>query len=331
MLYHALVMWLAVSFFGVSNLAVAEEAKKAQDGKRDTPEYFAIIGDVTISKDEFAAYLRAGMRQRFYHGNVPENELKAFIKESGDEMINRVLLVKEAKRRKIVADPKQIEKQLAEAEQRYKDDKYYQENKKTILPVLRKDIEEDLLVEVLKQQVMKVSDPKPKEVKEFYEANKDLFTTPAKDHVLMILLKVDPSSPSSVWRETEKKASDILAKIRAKEDFKEMARVHSGDPSAMNGGDLGYLHRGMLGDVAQQVIDLLQPGDVSEPAMLLEGVALFKLVERSKAELNPFEAVQERATGLLKRKRADDAWNTLTPKLREKTKIVVNERLLEIN
>ncbi len=330
-LHRTLIVSFAGLFFCMANLVAADEKKEIQSKKVDAPEYFAIVGDVTISKDDFAAYLRSGMRERFYHGNVPENELKAFIKESGDELINRALLVQEAKRKKIAADPKQIESRVAETEQRYKDDTYFQENKKEILPKLRKDIEDELLIDKLKQQIMKVPQPTVKEVKEFYGENKDLFTTPSKDHVLMIMLKVDPSSPGTVWRETEKKAAEILAKIRAKEDFKEMARVHSGDASAMNGGDMGYLHRGMLGDVAQQVIDLLQPGDVSEPVLLLEGVALFKLVERSKAELNPFAAVQERATGLLLRKRAEDAWNSLAPTLRAKTKVVINESLLEIN
>jgi parvulin-like peptidyl-prolyl isomerase len=108
----------------------------------------------------------------------------------------------------------------------------------------------------------------------------------------------------------------LVRQLRQGADFAELARLHSQDASAEAGGDLGYLHRGMLGSTAEQALAPLAPGEVSEPVRLLEGIAIFALRERRTPRLSPLAEVRARAAELCRRERSDQARRALLARLR---------------
>ena len=184
---------------------------------------------------------------------------------------------------------------------------------------------DDSLASKLEEQAKVVAEPSSSELKAYYDAHLDLFTTPEQVRVSMILLRVDPSSPGSVWEQANTEAASILDRLNKGADFGELARIHSSDPSAQNGGDMGYIHVGMLGENAQKVLDIMEKGETSSPVVLLEGVAIFRLDDRKKPQLNALEGVKERAIQLLKREKSEQQWQALMTKLHKETKIVVND------
>jgi peptidyl-prolyl cis-trans isomerase C len=88
---------------------------------------------------------------------------------------------------------------------------------------------------------------------------------------------------------------------------------------------MGYIHRGMLPEPAEKALDALKPGDISDPIPLLEGVAVFRLEERKVAELNPLDAVRQRAQELYQRDMGEEAWTALLQKLRRETPAQLDE------
>jgi parvulin-like peptidyl-prolyl isomerase len=163
-------------------------------------------------------------------------------------------------------------------------------------------------------------------VRDYYQKNPDKFTTPERVHVSLILLQVDPSSPSAVWQGALEEGVAIVEKLREGTDFATLAALHSGDASAENGGDLGYIHKGMLAPEAQQAIDGLKPGELADPVRVLQGVAILRLEGRTEARLNPFAQVQERAGELLTRDNADSAWDSLATTLRQQTPVTIDQQ-----
>ncbi|MBI3221978.1 MAG: peptidylprolyl isomerase [Nitrosomonadales bacterium] len=117
---------------------------------------------------------------------------------------------------------------------------------------------------------------------------------------------------------------------RSGADFAEYAKKYSDDRgSAEQGGDMGYLHGGMLAGSAAEAVSKLKVGEISEPSLLLEGVGVFKLIDRKDAKLNTFDAVKGRATELLINEEAERAWKDLIAQLRKKTSITVDESHFE--
>lgn len=323
--YLACTTWALLCFSAVSQAVPAAE-KLTTAAKK--VEYFAVVGDQTILMSEFESAYQAGLRKRFYHGKVPQEQLQAFRKEVSQTLIDRALLVQEAKRVGVRPDAAAVKAQLAQYEARYSQQQHWRQNKDVILPGLTAALEEESLLQRFEERVRKVALPNDVAVREYYKKHPELFTTPEQIRLSLILLKVDPASTSDVWQAAREEAGILLKRLRGGADFAAMARIHSADASASAGGDMGYLHKGMLAGPAQQVIDQLQIGAVSEPVSLLTGIALFRLEERRQAKLNKFDDVAERARQLLVRELSDHAWQQAVKRLRDTTKVTINSAAL---
>lgn len=119
---------------------------------------------------------------------------------------------------------------------------------------------------------------KPADVAEFYEKNKAVFDRTCVRHILV---------------DTEEKAAAAKARIAAGEDFAAVAAAESSDRgqeggdggSAAQGGVLGCLPAGGLVPEFQQVMDALQPGQVSDPVKTQFGFHVIEVTARQSLTL----------------------------------------------
>ena len=71
-----------------------------------------------------------------------------------------------------------------------------------------------------------------------------------------------------------------------KADFAKLAREHSQDGSAAEGGDLGWVSPGMFVPEFEEVMNKLQPGQIADPAVSRFGVHLIQVLERREAPVS---------------------------------------------
>jgi len=290
---------------------------------------FAKVNQQVISAAQYFDEFNKGVRETFYHGKVSEKELADFRSKVTTNLINHVLLMQEAKRLGIKPDPKAVEKQIGVETQKYQKQKNWQNSKQAIIDSIKQKIEVDNIIEQLKQRTQTIARPSVKDVKRYYSENQDKFTAPKKWNVSIILIKVPPSSPNSDWMEASELADDLVKKLKAGENFEELARIHSGDDSAADGGNMGYIHTGMLSKPAQKVLNTLHVGQVSDPVMLLQGVAIFRLNAVQDEVLNKFDDVKKRAEELLVRDLKEQAWKKLEITLRHQASIQINKSVVD--
>jgi parvulin-like peptidyl-prolyl isomerase len=286
---------------------------------------FATIGGDTISAEQFDAAMAQAARGKFYHGNPSPDAIAQLQREVSQKLVDEVLLYTEAQRRGIQPDAAAVQKVIDGYDERYKDSAQWKANRERVLPGLKAKLEHDNVMEQLTAQAKKVPAPTPEQLQKYYEDHKDKFTSPEQVHIRMILLKMDPSAPKAQWDAAREEGASIARRLRAGADFGELAHLHSGDPSAQNGGDMGYIHRGMLPDAAEKAIDGMKNGDTSDAITLLEGVAVIRLDERKEPVVNPLERVRERAQDLYLRDRGEQAWTALVEKLRRETPARLDE------
>lgn len=286
---------------------------------------YATVNGKPVTQAEFHSAYATFLRQKFYHGQVPQEQLVQARKEVSDKLIERMLLVEETERRGIQGDNADVEKQIQVYDQRYAANPNWQKSRETMLPGLRQQLTQQSRLSRLEQVVREVPTPTQEEAKAFYLAKPELFTEPEKVRLHTILLAVDPSSAQPVWDAAIREAEAIVRRIRGGADFGEQARLASKDASAEQGGDMGYLHRGMLPESLQEKVDKFKAGEVSEPIQMLQGVGVFRLDDRIPAKLQDFGRVAERATDLLHRERKEKAWQDLLAKLRASATIVIHE------
>jgi parvulin-like peptidyl-prolyl isomerase len=287
-------------------------------------EVFATVDGAAISAAEFEAAVKSALRQKFYHREVPEAKLDEFRREVGESLIDRLLLLAEISRRGMTPDAERVQKEIAQYERRYAQSEQWKKNREATLPGLAKLIGEREVLERLQASVRAAGAPGEADLTRYYESHKEFFTEPEQARLSIILLKVDPASPGAAWALAREEAQAIRRRLAAGADFAQLARIHSSDGSAAKGGDLGYLHQGMIPEVLFGQLGAMKPGDLSEPQRLLEGVALFRLEDRKPARLRPLQEVKERAVQLWQRDEGERRWREFVAGLRAAASIRID-------
>ena len=301
----------------LSSLTLAQGVPATPAHTSPAETVFATVNGKTITRQDFNVAFSNHLRQTYYHAQVPVEKLPEARKEVTDQLIDRVLLLDEARRRGLAPDATVVNKTLADYETRYAGSPLWQKDRERLLPGLKTQLEEQTLLEQIDKIGRQTAEPTDAAVQAFHAARPELFTEPEKLRLHSILLKVEPSSPAALWQAAREEAERLVKKIRAKEaTFEDLARVHSHDDSGERGGDMGYLHKGMVPAQLQEKIDAQPIGTVTEPIDILEGVAIFRLDDRLPAKLMPFETVAARARELLKRDESTKAWQTFVASLR---------------
>lgn len=301
---------------GVPGVAV----ESAEKGTIPPKDVFMLVNGEPITYWDYNSLLISLLKDRFYHGKVPEGKEEETRKEVTDKLVERVLLIEDAKRRGLKPDEAAIQRVIASAEAR---GKLEGAERDRLLSQIR-DVEGKIsLVTQLENMVRNVPQPTPAEVRAYFDSHMELFTEPEKLRLSVILLNVDPSSTGNEWSKALVEAQGIYDQVKAGANFAELARKRSDDKSAANGGDLGYLHRGMLPKGLDDKVDNFQPGVVVEPIRMLEGYSIFRLEDRIVPKKMEFEEVKQRAEALLMRDRQDQAWKENLDRLRSTAKIEV--------
>ena len=85
---------------------------------------------------------------------------------------------------------------------------------------------------------------------------------------------------SHILVKDEKKAKDLLAKIKGGESFEELAKKNSLCPSGKKGGDLGYFGRGQMVPEFEKAAFDGKKGDVVGPVKTQFGFHLIKIADQ---------------------------------------------------
>jgi peptidyl-prolyl cis-trans isomerase SurA len=97
---------------------------------------------------------------------------------------------------------------------------------------------------------------------------------------------IRPQPTEAAWTAAKDSIDAVHARVRAGEDFAELARQHSADGSAESGGDLGWFRRGAMVREFEEIAFRLPAGQVSEPVRTEFGWHLIKVERTRPGEVN---------------------------------------------
>ncbi|MDR9499665.1 MAG: peptidylprolyl isomerase [Hydrogenovibrio sp.] len=307
--------------------AQSEEVKLQVSSGED---YFAKVGEVTISPQAYFYALRSEAKQKYYHGKVDQAGFEQLQEDVSEKLIRQALLLGEADRLNIKADEKKIEQDLKRFKKRYSQEPDWTDHGPSLLKNLRTQLETKYRIEALKQLVKERVDVTDDQIRAFYENNLKLFKIPEKRRLSLILIKVPPSAPSEKWQETKEAMQNLRQRILDGERFSDLAKSYSEDESAEKGGDMGLQHRGMLHENVEKVVDDLNPGELSQPVRLLMGYVLVRLEEVKPEKQKSFSVSRKRAKKLLRRQQEKQAQKDLIERLKADVDIDRNEEYLNL-
>jgi peptidyl-prolyl cis-trans isomerase C len=161
------------------------------------------------------------------------------------------------------------------------------------------------------------------ELAAYYRNNEPRLTFPEEVRVRHILLTWKPLGTQDDRAAIREKMAPILEQARGGGDFAGLARRHSEDATAPNGGDTGFFHRGQRVPAFEKTAFSLAPGEVSDIVETPFGVHILRLEERRPARLLPLEEIREQLRDHVRQERTDAAVKQEIARLRAAAKIAV--------
>ena len=132
-------------------------------------------------------------------------------------------------------------------------------------------------------------------------------------HVRHILIRTGEDVSED---DAKRKLQEILDRIKKGADFGEEAKLHSDDPSASNGGDIGWVSPGDTVPEFQKAMDALQPGQISEPVHTPFGWHIIQVLGRRSEDVGKKKRTEEARKALAARK-SDEAYQEWLRQLRD--------------
>jgi len=229
--------------------------------------------------------------QAAYEGEELVENLTRAREEILNKLIDTKVLLQEAKSRSIEVSPGEVRAMLENVKKTFaSEDKFKQalEEQKITLAKFSQRLENQLCIKRLVDQEVKLKvSVDIEEIRNYYETNRSEFFHETKYRIKHILIKDSPGE------EVEKKAQEVLAKIKQGEDFSMLAKEYSEDPNASSGGDLGFLEEDKLIPEIREVIKALKVGEASDIIKTRLGYQIMKVEAVKEAQAKNFDEVKE--------------------------------------
>lgn len=331
-------MKLTTSFFLASLLIFAGFSNSsAQESEvRVVDEVVAVVNDGVITLSRIKREMDVAISTLVEDGKSPEEARKIVEENQGEiiaSIINEELLIQKGKEIRIESDvDTQINQRFVQLMR--------QQNLKTIEILFREMEKQGVNPEAVKENwrkqitqdivLQREVDGKTywgwsaRDLRAYYDKNKSKFLKPEKVSLQEIFLAFAGRDETAV----RQKAKEIVARLRAGEDFTTVAMEISDRPDVrQTRGDVGKFSYAELGDISASFVEPLKAtktGDVSEPIETVEGIEIFKVVSREEASKESvFDETEVRRTltyEVLSEKRKEYMVN-----LREEAYIKIND------
>ncbi len=220
------------------------------------------VNGVKISQKDVDTELMNATQGRF--NQVPADKQAQFRKQVLKQLITKELIFDDAKKTGVLKS-KDFKDEFAK---------------------IKKRIEKDLAIQVWQKRELDKIKIAQKELKNYYNKNKEEFDEKESVHARHILVK------------TEDEAKKIVSELKSlkgdalKSKFIELAKSKSTGPSGPKGGDLGYFAKGQMVPAFNDKVFSMKVGEVSSPVKTQFGYHVIYLEDKKAKKTRSFDEVK---------------------------------------
>ncbi len=245
-----------------------------------------------------------------------------------DEFVMLTVLKKELAAKKVIAGEKEITEVLESMKAQLPAGKTMDDllKKNGIdMAKIREDIGMNIKMDKLVKQELggkiKVTD---KEISEFYEKNKEKFTTPESVHARHLLVAKVPEDTDKTKADKKVKAEGLQKKLVAGADFADLAAKNSDCPSKEKGGDLGTFTRGQMVKPFEDAAFSQQKNVIGPVVETDFGFHIIQVLEHQSAQIGKLDGeAKKRITAFLERQKQQIAFEGMVKRLKAGANILV--------
>jgi len=278
----------------------------------------AIVNDDIITLKEVETYVHVEKKNQYT--SIDEYLRNLQLKQKLDFFISTLLIKQQAKKLKIDVSDKEVESiienikkqnlitEIELKEQLKKDNITYDNFVEGIkLNVLRSRV----LARAVSPEVL-ITDAT---LKEYYDKHKDEFRD-MEYHLKQIFVSGQKSDGNQ-------RATTAYKLLEQGKSFEDTAKEFSDDPSAKQGGDIGFVNVEELLPSLKESVKLLVPNTYTNVVQTPYGFHILKLIEIKKTDLLPFEALKDKIHEQIVIQESEKRYNEYMNKLRQSSYIEV--------
>jgi peptidyl-prolyl cis-trans isomerase SurA len=290
-----------------------------------TDRIVAVVNNDAITLGELLESMAAWRQENRQRSGPTDEELAT---QFLNRLIEARLQLQEADREKISVEETEVTEELADRVKKLgaPSMEAFEESLKQhgiTVDSLRKRVRDGIrMSRVIRRKVTLRVSVTDTEIDRYLHENRPKLETGLSYHARHILIGSD-NDTEAAWAAARTKADDVRAEARAGADFAELARRHSADASAKDGGDLGTLKRGELAQEIEAQILRLEPGEVSQPYRSTLGWHVFKLETKEVLEGDPLVRVRKQIQDILFRQKYEARLETWLKEIKQRAIIEV--------
>lgn len=287
-------------------------------------DVLAIVNDKKITKSELERGVKSLFPARYYHGTLSKKQMKIFEDKVLKELVENELLFQYAKSIGIKVSNSDINASIDKLKKLLETSEKLNEtlNKSGLtLKTLKKVIyKEEMLKQLNKEKIETTLSEN--DLKEYYNKNIHKFKEPQKIVAKIIYVRNDPTDPKGKSK-SKKRIEEAYEKIKSGENFSDVAAKYSTAMSRVKGGDLGYIHKGMLEPAVEKKAFSMEANTTSEIIEEDVGFFIVRVEDKAEAKQLPFDSVKQKLAIDLKKRMEEDKKSKLLKRLRSTAAVII--------
>jgi peptidyl-prolyl cis-trans isomerase C len=274
-----------------------------------------VVGSRAISVHQFKkdlVFVSAGMGLSGKKGGQARNQLV-------EQIIDHYLIIEHAEEKGISVSDEELERALNEIKGEYAGEDFHKS-------LLRGDVDfeewkrrlrEQLLInKVLKELTEGIDPPSHEDIKGYFEANREQFSSSRMVRFRQILTR------------TREEADGLSKRLQDGEDMGELARKYSIAPEAELGGEVGWVALEHLDESMEKALSSLPPGKISPVLNTPYGYHIFELLEVRPERVKELPEVIQEIESILLGQRREAFYKNWLQELRAHFQVKVNQDLI---
>ena len=290
----------------------------------ELPDVLARVNGQPVSKTDFERLLKNLEANR---GPVPADQRDRVLRGLLDQLITYNVLKQEAATRQLSVPDTDVDAQVQQMQKQFATDAEFKKAlsaRNTTAAQLKDDARVDMLInKMMEGELATAVAATEADAKDFYDKNPDKFKQGDTVRASHILIMAEENADEATKKAARAKIDGILKRVKGGEDFAALAKAHSQDGSATQGGDLGFFPKGQMVPAFEQAAFALKPGEVSDVVTTQFGYHIIKLIERKDATAVPFEQVKPRVLDYLTNQKKQDRMNAFIEEAKKRATIEV--------
>ena len=289
------------------------------------PDVLARVNGEAVTKAEFDRLIKN--REANANQSIPPDRRDEIYRKTLDELVTYTVLSQETKARKVAVSDAEVDSHIQQMRARFPNEEAFKkalDARGMTIERLKEDTRVDISInKMVENEVSSQQAPTDTQVREFYDKNPEKFKQDEAVRASHILFRVDENADAATKKKAMDEALAVLKQARAGTDFAELAKKHSADGSAQQGGDLNFFTKGQMVPAFDQAAFAMKPGEISDIVTTQFGYHIIKVTDRRAATTVPFEQVSERIKEFLTEQQKQQKADAFIEALKQKAKIEV--------